>query len=459
MVTHPLSPLSPDESALVEESLRRAGQDHVLAAMAGVPVAERVRRLTPLAGVPVERLASLVRAEVKAHPLDPARIAAPPWVALGKHDAGARERGEELLRDGKIATLLVAGGLGTRLGWDAPKGTFPIGPVTDRTLFQHFAETHRALGRRYGRSIPWAIQTSGTNHAATWEFLQAHGWFGLDPTDVLLFPQGDLPAFDPSGRILLDPESHVIAQPDGHGGVFGALERRGALRWLADRGVEHVFYFQVDNPLAPICDPAFLGHHALSGSRMSTLAVRKVDPAERVGVLCLRDGAPGIVEYSELPPEVATARAPDGGLLLRAGNTAIHAFTMELLAQMAHERDFPVHMARKPIPTGAASVEGIKLEYFVFDALPYAGTTLIMELDRATGFAPVKNADGADSPATARAAMSAKWRRWVERWDPRTVMLPEDTLVEVSPLVALDADELRSHPIPEAPPTSPLILR
>lgn len=462
----PLIVISPQEAASLESALKRTGQGHVLAALEALAPDERLRRLAPLAGAPIERLVALAREPHAATaPLDASRVAAPPWIPLPQttadaaEHARAQEHGHALLRAGKVATLLVAGGLGTRLGWDAPKGTFPIGPVTDRTLFQHFAEVHRALARRTGHSIPWAIQTSDTNHEATLQFLTENAWFGLDPSDVRLFPQGDLPAFDLQGRIVLDQGGGVVAQPDGHGGVFLAMKRRGVIQWLADRGVEHVFYFQVDNPLAPICDPAFLGHHALTGSRMSTLAVRKVEPGERVGVLALRDGALGIVEYTELPPDLAAARAPDGGLLLRAGNTAIHAFTLELLAEMASEASFPIHAARKAIPTGdGASVQGIKLEYFVFDALPYAGRTLVMEVDRATGFAPVKNADGADSPATARAAMSSAWRRWLERWDPRAAELPADAAVEVSPLVALDADELCARPVPAAPPEAPLVL-
>lgn len=465
---HATTTAAPPHLALValEVALRAAGQHHLLEPLLGLPDPQRAQRLAPLLGVPVDRLARAVEQLLRSPEGPPAAIRPIPWVPLPRTPDELRARetaraaGEALLREGRVATLLVAGGLGTRLGWNAPKGTFAIGPVTDRTLFQHFAELHTALERRHGAKIPWAVQTSAANHEATQDFFEENRWFGRDPADIRLFPQGDLPAFDLEGRIVLDAAGSPVVQPDGHGGVFPALHRHGVLDWLSARGVEHVFYFQVDNPLVPLCDPAFLGMHAARGSEMSTFAVRKEDPAERVGVLALRDGVPGIVEYTELSPALAEERSPDGALALCAGNTAIHAFTLGLLRRTAAEARFPIHAARKPIPRGdAPPLPGVKLEYFVFDALPYAERTLVMELDRATGFAPVKNASGQDSPDTARAMLRAVWRGWLEQWDPRLATLGPDAPVEVSPLVALDAAELSRRPIPAEPLAAPIVLR
>lgn len=455
-----------DELAALEQQLRAAGQEHVLSALGHLAPADRAARLAPLLGVPVGRLTRLVERSLRDAPAPdeaPGELRPLGWIQLprtpAEHEARARAcaAGEALLRVGRVGALLVAGGLGTRLGWDGPKGTFPIGPVTDRTLFQHFAEQLRAVARRYGRPVPWAIQTSAANHEVTVAFFEEHGFFGLDPALVRFFPQGDLPAFDEQARILLDGDGGVVAQPDGHGGVFPALARHGVLDWYAGLGIEHVFYFQVDNPLVPLCDPAFLGAHVQAGSEMSTLAVRKEDPFERVGVVALRDGTPCVVEYTELPPELAQTRDAEG-LAFCAGSVAIHAFSLPLLRRMAHEPERPVHLARKPVQRqGAPTLPGVKLEYFVFDAMPYAERVLVMELDRATGFAPVKNGEGTDSPATARAMMTAVWRSWLERWDPR-LSLPADAPIEVSPLFALDEADLRARPVPAEPLAPPIVL-
>ena len=443
-------------------ALEQAGQDHVVRAASALPVGERVAYLAPLAGVPIARLSREATRPAHDEPLRPEEVEPPGWVPLPA-DATARDpsnearaRGEQALRSGKVASLLVAGGLGTRLGWPGPKGTFPIGPVTDRSLFQIFAETHVALGRRYGTPIPWAIQTSGANHDETVEFFERNAWFGVSPTDVAFFQQGTLPAFHPDGRIVLDRTGRIVAQPDGHGGVYLALERRGVNAWLSERGVTDVFYFQVDNPLCTICDPSFMGLHLEARSQMSTRAVRKEEPGERVGVLARVGGRLRVIEYTELPPELSSRRDADGGLTLRAGNTGIHAFALDFLRAMAAEASFPVHVARKPVPIGPdETTDGVKLEYFVFDALPFAERTMVMECARETDFAPVKNGAGQDSPDTARAMLSAMYRGWLRQWG---VSPPDDSPVEIGPLVALGPEDLERRPAPRSLPPGPLIL-
>ncbi|MFN9878899.1 MAG: UTP--glucose-1-phosphate uridylyltransferase, partial [Planctomycetota bacterium] len=192
--------------------------------------------------------------------------------------------GEEALAEGKVGFILVAGGQGSRLGFEHPKGMFPIGPVSGRSLFQILLEHARARGLRAGVSVPVYIMTSPQTDSETRQFLQANRWFGYPEDDVRIFCQGVIPAVDrQTHQILLAEKDELFVNPDGHGGCLAALARSGLLEEMRQRGIEQLFYGQVDNPLLQVCQPALLGHHLLSGSEVTTQVVRKTDPGQRVG--------------------------------------------------------------------------------------------------------------------------------------------------------------------------------
>ena len=364
----------------------------------------------------------------------------------------AAQLGERELRAGNVAVVTVAGGQGSRLGFDHPKGMFPIGPKSDRTLFQIFAEQILARRRRHQATIPWLIMTSDATHAETLDFLQQQKHFGLGRETVHLFQQGSLPALDAAtGRILMSSRSELALSPDGHGGLVAALAKAGLLDLLARHDIRHLFYHQVDNPTAILCDPAFIGFHAEQHSQLTTNVVRKTGPTERMGVLVDINGRTEIVEYSELTPEQAGRCDAQGDWIFWAGNTAIHLFDREFLEQLAEdESTLPLHVARKNVafidnqgatiaPDDPAKPNAIKLERFIFDALPIAERTLIVEGNRLREFNPVKNRSGADSPETARAALSRIGREWLAA---AGCAVADDHSVEISPLQALDAEEL-----------------
>lgn len=365
----------------------------------------------------------------------------------------ASEHGGQLLAAGKVAVITVAGGQGSRLGFEHPKGMFPIGPVTERTLFQIFAEQILARRRRHGGAIPWLIMTSDATHAETVDFFEQNRLFGLEPETITFFRQGSLPAVEAAtGRILMDAPDAVCLSPDGHGGLINAMSHSGLLQQMADLGVQHFFYHQVDNPTAIVGDPALIGFHSLAQSAMTTNVVRKVSPTERMGVLVDVDGRTEIIEYSELTPEQAARENAAGEWIFWAGNTAIHVFAREFLERLAEDGcRLPLHVARKNVPylgddgelirpTDVARPNAVKFERFIFDALPLAPSTLIVEGNRSREFNPVKNREGADSPQTAREALSRLGREWLrlagQEPDPAQS-------VEISPLIALDAAELR----------------
>jgi UDP-N-acetylglucosamine/UDP-N-acetylgalactosamine diphosphorylase len=360
--------------------------------------------------------------------------------------------GEQELRSGRVAVITVAGGQGSRLSFEHPKGMFPIGPKTERTLFQIFAEQILARRRRHNAAIPWLIMTSDATHAETLRFLEQYNYFQLDKETVHLFQQGSLPALDAAtGHILMSSRSELALSPDGHGGLVEALANAGLLKILASRDIRHLFYHQVDNPTAILCDPALIGFHANQRSQLTTNVVRKVSPTERMGVLADVNGRTEIVEYSELTPEQAARCDANGDWVFWAGNTAIHVFDRKFVEQLAGDGgQLPLHVARKNVafvnddgatvkPDDPARPNAIKLERFIFDALPIADRTLIVEGDRAREFNPVKNRDGADSPETSRAALSRIGRDWLTSAGQT---MAEDCSVEISPLVALDAEEL-----------------
>lgn len=371
---------------------------------------------------------------------------------LAKLYREAAERGRQLLGAGKVGAFLVAGGQGTRLGYDGPKGEYPVTPIKNKPLFQVFAEQLLAHGRDAGRAIPWYIMTSDVNDAPTRAFFQKHNFFGYDPQHVFFFQQGMMPAFSMNGEMLLAEKDSLALSPDGHGGSLRALERSGALADMRKRGVEHLSYFQVDNPLVHCIDPMFLGLHDQTGSEMSSKTIPKAHALEKVGNFVMADGVLQVIEYSDLPDELARQTNPDGSLRFNAGSIAIHALRVSFVERLnsGGQLRLPWHRAEKKVPCVDASgtlvkpdkPNAIKLEQFVFDAIPLARNPIVYETERAEEFSPVKNAEGADSPATCRRDQVARAARWLKE---AGVEVAADAAVEISPLFATTAEQLRDR--------------
>ncbi|HEY7119559.1 MAG TPA: UDPGP type 1 family protein [Tepidisphaeraceae bacterium] len=373
----------------------------------------------------------------------------------------AKGRGHELLRQGKVGAFLVAGGQGTRLGYDGPKGEFPVTPIKDKPLFRVFAEQLLAWSRDAGRPIPWYLMTSEVNDGPTREFFKKHHYFNYNPANVIFFQQGMMPAFDmASGRILLAEKDSVALSPDGHGGSLRALDRSGALADMKKRGVEHLSYFQVDNPLVHTIDPLFLGLHDLAGSEMSSKTIPKAHALERVGNFVMGDGVLQVIEYSDLPEELAKRSGPDGQLLFNAGSIAIHALRTSFIERLNHggQLKLPWHRAEKKVSyvdAGGNLVKpdkpnAIKLEQFVFDAIPLAKNAIVYTTRRDEEFSPVKNANGDDSPSTCRRDQIRRAAEWLENAGVRVAREKDEPacVIEISPLFATSAEQLRSRPIP-----------
>ena len=354
--------------------------------------------------------------------------------------------GEKELAAGRVGVLLVAGGQGSRLGYDGPKGAYSIGPVTGASLFHFHARKILALSVRYKAAIPFYVMTSKANYDATVAHFEENDYFGLDPKNVVFFRQGMWPGMTADGKIILDAPGHVFMSPDGHGGMISALKANGCFKDMKARGVKTLFYFQVDNPMVEVADPAFIGLHTLEKSEYSLKLCAKRDPYEGLGMVVKRDGHFDMIEYTEMTEEMNTRRTKTGDLYFKFGSPAIHVFDRAFLEREA-SKAMPLHLAHKKIATVDASGKtvkpsepnGYKFEKFIFDALADAKGVSCLAFDRADEFSPVKNAEGKDSPATCRADLQAKWRRQLAK---AGVQVPESLPLEVDPAYALDAAEV-----------------
>ncbi|HNT43131.1 MAG TPA: UTP--glucose-1-phosphate uridylyltransferase [Syntrophorhabdaceae bacterium] len=447
-------------------TLENYGQHHIL---------EHYRALTPhQRGVFLEASRGLdIRLVMKLHRqfdqaecaspvptgIRPPRVVCVPRTSREQNGAlRARSIGESLLQRQKVAVLVVAGGQGSRLGFDGPKGTFPLSPVKRKTLFQLFAEQVRYLSVRFGVTIPFLIMTSTDNHEDTVQFFQANRHFGLAPDSVHFFSQGVLPAVSPDGRLILRDNVHFYTSPNGHGGSLKALSDSGLLAKLIAAGYEDLFYCQVDNPLVRIADPVFLGHHSSEAAQVSTKVVRRRSVDEKVGVYLDVNGRQAVIEYSDLDESHMQALDEKGEILYWAGNTAIHIFSLSFIRDLNTDGfALPYHCARKSAYVVSsdwepASIDVWKFETFVFDAIPLAERACCMEVAREEEFAPVKNKEGPDSPDTARQALIELHRAWLKK---AGVEVPPDAKVEVSPLFAFTpeeaAEKLRTRKVVASP--------
>lgn len=359
----------------------------------------------------------------------------------------AEKKGESHIREGKVAAFLVAGGQGSRLGFDGPKGKFPIGPVSGKTLFHFHAEKIKASEKKYGTTIPFLVMTSRDNHNETEIFFKKNNHFGLDPSNVHLFPQNMIPSLDLEGKLILSETNRIFMNPDGHGGSLTALRTSGALKKLQELKIETLSYFQVDNPLVKIIDPVFIGFHVMNQADISSKALKKLYPEEKTGIFIqYSNGTLGIVEYSDMPQDKINAKDAEGGILYSSANPAIHLFCLSFIAELTDSESIslPFHIAKKKITAivdgRQGEITGYKFEKFVFDALPLSAKNVILEVLREEEFAPVKNASGQDSADSAKELMTALNRKWLTS---KGVSIPAGVKeIEISPLTALSPEDL-----------------
>jgi UDP-N-acetylglucosamine/UDP-N-acetylgalactosamine diphosphorylase len=358
------------------------------------------------------------------------------------------QEGENLLKANKVAAFLVAGGQGSRLGFEGPKGAYDIGLPSHKSLFQLHAERLINLNSRFGSQIPWVIMTSPLNHQDTLNFFKAHFFFGYPQSLIHFFSQGMIPAIDESGKILLESPTEIALVPDGNGGCFRALKNSGIMDHLLMQNIEYLFLYSVDNALVKICDPLFIGYLHQHSAQSASKVVAKKSPEERVGIFVINNGLPGVIEYSDLDRELAFRQNEDQSLLYDGGNIAVHLFKLPALAK-ACATPLPWHKAYKKVnhfdiakgvKVEAERPNAYKFEQFMFDIFPELGSMAALEVQREEEFAPVKNAEGADSPLSAVQMISELHRKWLINAGHSVA---PNILCEVSPLLSYAGENLQ----------------
>ncbi len=320
--------------------------------------------------------------------------------------------GKQAIIEGKVGAVLLAGGQGTRLGADSPKGTFDIGVSKPLYIFEQLLNNLKEVVFACGKAVPLFIMTSEKNDGATREFFEEHDYFGYPKEEIYFFKQAMAVCVDFNGKILLESRSRIATSPNGNGGWYASLEKAGLEEVLKARGIEWLNVFAVDNVLQKIADPVFIGATVLSGVNCGAKVVSKARPDEKVGVLCLENGVPNVIEYYELTEQMANARNEGGELTYRNGVILNYLFRVETLHRKL-KAHIPVHIVKKKIPyiddagnkIRPQTENGYKFETLVIDMVKLMETCLPFEVVREKEFAPIKQLTGIDSVESARALL------------------------------------------------------
>lgn len=353
--------------------------------------------------------------------------------------------GSEALKSGKVAFLTVAGGQASRLGFDLPKGCFGISPITQKSLFQIFAEKILFYSNLYNQPLKWFIMTSIDNFKTTVDFFSQNNYFNLDKKNVFFFKQGINPTVtSESGDLILKNKSELFMNPNGHGGILGALTSQGYISQMEHLGIEYLSYFQVDNPLINMADPYFIGCHIDENSNISTKVIRKEFAEEKLGIAMqeCKSTKRKIVEYSDIPEKIMKQQDENGNLLFNMGSTGIHIFSVSFIKKASSK--LPIHIANKEMtlpninnsdnPEKKISV--LKFETFVFDTIPLAKKAIFFETSRNEEFFPLKNKTGTDSIETCIDGQINLYRSWLKDLGCKDIDKIERC--EISPIFAPD---------------------
>ncbi|KAE8284681.1 UDP-N-acetylhexosamine pyrophosphorylase-like protein 1 [Larimichthys crocea] len=425
----------------LKQRLESAGQPHVLQFWSELCEEDRDTFLQELSQLDLKGLKDHCEGAVRAadspsanldqhiQPVPPESIGS---VRKSDKSCLAEWENEGLLQisQSRVGVLLLAGGQGTRLGVQYPKGMYNVGLPSGKTLYQIQAERIHKIqelsNRKHGCkcTVPWYIMTSEFTLAPTKKFFKENNYFDLDPSNIVMFEQRMIPAVTFDGKVILQGKGKIAMAPDGNGGLYQALVDNKVLEDMKKRGVEYLHVYCVDNILVKMADPVFIGFCVSRGADCGAKVVEKAYPAEPVGVVCKVQGVSQVVEYSEFQPQTAELRGPGGELVYSAGNICNHLFTRAFLQDVAEKfkDQLKQHVALKKVPfvdscgnhVKPTKPNGIKMEKFVFDVFPFSRNFVVFEVVREDEFSPLKNADGAatDTPTTARNSLLAQHCRW-----------------------------------------------
>ncbi|HOV13879.1 MAG TPA: UTP--glucose-1-phosphate uridylyltransferase [Spirochaetota bacterium] len=369
-----------------------------------------------------------------------------PYLPIEKIEQKYKNIGEEALLNNEVAVLTVAGGQASRLGYEQPKGCFPITPLKNKSLFRIFSEKILFYSKYYKKDIKWFIMTSDTNYDDTKTFFEKNNYFGLKKEFVRFFEQGMLPTVTLDGKLILKEKNRLFLNPDGHGGILTALNNNGLLNEMKKDGIKYLSYFQVDNPLVNLLDPYFIGYHILSKSDVTTKVVKKLYPDEKLGSIVKNKRHSFVIEYSDLPKENMFEKEASGELKYPMGSIGIHCFSVDFLAKFTKKLE--IHFARKVVDgylfkgneePKLDKIEAIKFETFIFDIIKLTKKSFFFETERIDDFAPLKNKTGVDSIETTILGQIDQFFYWLKYSGiiDKNIELVNKK-IEISPLYAPD---------------------
>ena len=313
-------------------------------------------------------------------------------------------KGMSVLLKGKMAALTMAGGQGSRLGHDGPKGTYDIGLPSHKSLFEIQCDGLKKVSMEAGRVVPWYIMTSEINHRDTVDFFEAHNYFNYPKESIYFFPQTMIPVMSKEGKLLLESPSKVLRSPNGNGGLFQSMKRSGALEDMKKKGVEWLFICGIDNCLVQMADPLFMGYTLDAGKKVSAKSYIKRGPGEKAGIFCFRNGRPGVIEYTEIPKEYAEMQDDRGVWVYGDTNVLNYIFRLDVIEELASSKGMDYHTAVKKITfyrdgqqVTSTEPDSYKFELFLFDCFMMLEDLGVLRIERTHEFAPVKNKTGEDS--------------------------------------------------------------
>ena len=398
----------------VEQILKKYGQEQLLQGYNRQPgEKEKEEFLNDLLTIDFAQIEKLYEASKKTKDFSESKIEPIDFVdksKLSKEEYEKYEKiGTEKIKKGKLAVVTMAGGQGTRLGHTGPKGTYDLGLASHKSIFEILTDTLLEARKKYGVDIPWYIMTSEEDNEATVNFFKKHNFFGYPESAVTFFKQGKLPMLSTDGKVLLNEDGKIKEAADGHGGIFQSMLKDGVIYDMKSRGIEWVFIGGVDNVLVNMVDAILIGlaedKHVLAAGK----SIVKAGPKEKVGVFCKRNSKPSVIEYSEISEEMASETTPNGELKYGESHILCNLFNIKAIENIS-KMDLPYHVAFKKAKyldkdgniVSPESPNAYKFESFLFDAFESLDDMAILRVRREDEFAPVKNAEGVDSPETAR---------------------------------------------------------
>ena len=403
------------------EILKTYNQDHIIKLLNKLEGKKKQELIEQIMKIDFQQIHELYENTKKEIEIKENKIESIDYLDKSKLSKDEKEKldnlGAEIIKNGKYAVVTMAGGQGTRLGHNGPKGTFKLDVYgKGKYLFEILAENLKEANKKYNTQIPWYIMTSKENNKDTVEFLKKHNYFGYPKDKVRIFMQSELPLVDINGKLLIDKNYKIKEASDGNGGTYSSLRASGCLAEMKENGIKWVFIGGVDNALLKMVDETLLGLAIDKNVQIASKSVVKANPHEKVGVFCKMNGHPKIIEYAELPEKMAEEVDKNGELKFGESNILCHLFTIDAI-EKASKETLMYHSAFKKnsyIDENGKEVipdepNSYKFESFIFDAFEFFDDMALLRVKREEEFAPVKNKEGVDSPKTAKELYEKFW--------------------------------------------------